>query len=127
MTHTDVVSHRPRLALSLLLACALLALTATAAHAAVTARGSVEQVQVTGAKHGGKLKPARTATARSLQTARRTRSAGSSSATSSRARATGCAQGGGATSRRDGALRQLGAAQHGDLQPGDPDRRATAT
>ncbi len=55
MTHTDVVSHRPRLALSLLLACALLALTATAAHAAVTARGSVEQVQVTGAKHGGKL------------------------------------------------------------------------
>ena len=55
MTHTDVVSHRPRLALSLLLACALLALTATAAHAAVTARGSVEQVQVTGAKHGGRL------------------------------------------------------------------------
>ena len=55
MTHTDVVSHRPRLALALLLACALLALTATAAHAAVTARGSVEQVQVTGAKHGGKL------------------------------------------------------------------------
>src|SRR4051812_5052197 len=55
MTHTDVVSHRPRLALSLLLACALLALTATVAHAAVTARGSVEQVQATGAKHGGKL------------------------------------------------------------------------
>ena len=55
MTHTDVVSHRPRLALSLLLACALLAFTATAARAAVTPRGSVEQVQVTGAKHGGKL------------------------------------------------------------------------
>ena len=55
MTHTDVVSHRLRLALSLLVACALLAFTATAARAAVTPRGSVEQVQVTGAKHGGKL------------------------------------------------------------------------
>ena len=55
MTHTDVVSHRSGLHCRSSWRARLLASRASPCGGAVTARGSVEQVQVTGAKHGGSL------------------------------------------------------------------------
>ena len=118
----------PRVPVLLLLVLAALVLPATAEAAAPpVVRGSVEQVQVTGAEPGASV---RLVDRRGRSVA--TQAAGALGGAVFRTvrpgpRATGCSRGGSTSAARPRPLEALGAADHGALRPDASRPRATAT